>query len=110
MVRALMYGANILDFLKHRNIYIHTLLYEDLISNTKEELEKLFTRLDISTHLVSYAQEAMKYDSQGGIFSGKNEGIFGNDDWKHCNAILQEYGLSLTTNMSVKDLRIFMSL
>ena len=115
-VRLLMLGASLMNFLRYKHLYTYSIVYEDMMSNTKVELEKMYNKLDIPTELVSKAMEALKVHSQRGVFTNKvqvkSKGgkIFTDSDWEICDSLFEDLGLPIKQNMSIEDLRNLMKL
>ena len=115
-VRLIMYGSSLLNFLHHKSLYMHTVVFEDLMKSTKEELELMYQKLDIPTELVANAMEALKTHSQRGVFTSnvlvksKNKNIFSDSDWEICDSLFKEMGLPITKDMSIDQLRDLMQL
>ena len=95
---------------------MHTVVFEDLMKNTKEELEIMYKKLDIPIELVSKAMEALKTHSQRGVFTSnvlvksKNKTIFSDSDWEICDNLFQELGIPITKDMTIDQLRDIMQL
>ena len=115
-VRLIMYGASLINFLHHKNLYIHSIVFEDMMKNTKDELEKMYKKLDIPTELVDKAMEALKVHSQRGVFTSnvlvksKNKTIFSESDWESCDSVFEELKLPIKKDMSIDDLRDLVTL
>ena len=115
-VRLLMLGASLMNFLRYKHLYTYSIVYEDMMSNTKVELEKMYNKLDIPTELVSKAMEALKVHSQRGVFTNnvlvrsKGGKIFTDSDWEICDSLFEDLGLPIKQNMSIEDLRNLMKL
>ena len=48
--------------------YVATVIFEDLVMDPKKEIENLFDALKVSKDHLNYSLEALKIDSQQGIF------------------------------------------
>ena len=92
-VRLMMFGGSMTSFLQHKKLYVHSVIYEDLMNNTSKELENLFKMIDIPTEYVAYAMKALDFDAQRGTFGKRGtKKIFDESDWENCNDILKEIG------------------
>ena len=111
VVRFLLLGASLLNFLQHKHLYTHSVIYEDMMKNTKDELEILYKKLGIPTEFVLYAMKALKFDAQKGTFTqnilvkSNTKEIFTESDWANCDPVFKELGLPISKDMSIEDLR-----
>merc|ERR1719507_2790427 len=99
-----------MNFIYHKHLYVHSVVYEDMMKTTNEVLTEMYNKLDIPTELVSKAMEALKVHSQRGVFTNnvlvKSKGgkIFTDSDWEICDSLFEDLGLPIKQNMSIEDL------
>ena len=110
-VRLLLLGSSMLHFLRHKNIYTHSVVYEDLMKNTKDELKSLFEKVGIPAEFVAYAIKALKFDAQKGTFGKRGTTkLFSETDWEKCDEIFKDIDVPITKDMSIEQLRELMKL
>ena len=110
-VRLLMVGSSLMNFIYHKDLYIHSVVYEDMMKTTHEVLEEMYKKLEIPTELVPKAMEALKVHSQRGVFTNnvmvktKGTTIFSESDWELCDPLFEELGLPIRKDMSIQEIR-----
>ena len=62
------YYFQILYYQRHKEIYKHTILFEDVIQDPKKEIKRIFDLMKISHEHLPGALESLKEDSQRGTF------------------------------------------
>jgi len=95
---------------KTKETYLMTILYEDLSKNPKSVINELFKILDISVDHLENAMEALKLDSQQGMF-GKRGSFLKDDGTNACmelNKIFQNLNIHISTDMSLEELRVLL--
>ena len=98
------------DYLKHKDEYDAVIFYEDIVSDAESVCKKLFDLSNTDYKYVPQALEALKTDSQKGTF-----GLRGAkpktppEVERSCNELLKEYGIPLSTDMSVDDFKKVLS-
>ena len=63
----------ITDYQRHKDIYQHTILFEDVIADPEREIKKIFDLMDIGHEHVPGALESLKEDSQRGTFGPRGK-------------------------------------
>ena len=105
---ALIWGGVLVNYLEHRSIYKHVVLYENLTASPEAEVKKLFGILNISQEHVPGALEALKQDSQKGSLVGRQERFeLDNEQWGRVDRVLAEMGVGVSCNMSVDEFKKF---
>ena len=101
------YWCVVEQYIKNKNSYDQTILYEDLCDNPPQVLENLFSVLHISADNIPLALKVMEKDSQKGFF-GKR----GSYEDKNLTRIIElvdrkfkEYNVPIEINISMEDFR-----
>ena len=63
----------ITDYQRHKDIYQHAILFEDVIADPEREIKKIFDLMDIGHEHVPGALESLKEDSQRGTFGPRGK-------------------------------------
>ena len=102
--------APILAFMANREQYCHLVLYEDLADNPTSVVKDLLNALDHPSEHLSYAIEALKKDSQAGMFGGRGSSRDQEDQreaLEEVEKLFQRFNAPLSVNMTEEAWRNF---
>ena len=99
--------GNIEMYLKNRNNYTMTILYEDLCDNSEKVIITLFQELQIPLDCLENAMKAFQVDSQQGLFgkrggSGKRDGT---ETCRELDIMLKHYDVPVTTDITLEEFK-----
>ena len=100
--------AQMASFLKNKELYDHTILYEDLMADNDNEMKKIFDVMEVDPKFIPDAKKAFNFDSQRGKFGGRGtDHIFISEkQWKEIDDLFKEYNMTqFSAESSVDDLR-----
>ena len=83
-------------------------MYEELKTKPEEVMSGVLDYLGIPTHYTKNALEALKFDSQQGMFGNTkgDDDCFGTtEDWIEADRIFREVGVPISVNMTLADLK-----
>ena len=95
---------------KTKETYVMTILYEDLNNNPNSVVKELFKILGISFDHLENAMEALKLDSQQGMFGkrGSSPKYVGINVCMELNKIFQNLNIPISRDMSLEELRVLL--
>ena len=92
------------QYLKNKDLYCQTTLYEDLCEKPTQELEKLFSSLSISLEYIPDALEALKSDSQNGFFDHSSAQADFTKTINELNDKFKEMEIPMSMNVSLEEM------
>ena len=100
--------APILAFLANREQYCHLVLYEDLADNPTSVVKDLLNALNHPAEHLSHAIEALKKDSQAGMFGGRGSSREDQAEaLEEVEKLFQRFNAPLSVNMTEEAWRNF---
>ncbi len=102
------YTAVLASYFDHKDIYEHTVLYENLVNNSEEEVKKIFQLCDIPEKYIPLALKALQRDSQNGMFGGVGQNKTKQMDkalLDFCDSYMKEVGVPLQHDTSIEELK-----
>jgi len=103
---ARIYCRVVKAYFLHKNEYKKVILYEKLCQNPTKELKEIFSLLKVDEKNVALALEALKQDSQNGIFGGigsmRNKNI-PRELWDKWDDLFIEHNLPLRRDISIEE-------
>ena len=103
---ALGYAGALQLFLRKKEDYSHSLIYEDLVEKPRIMARKMLKDLGIPEALTANVLRGLDSDSQNDMFSqvptAQRVSI---DNWKKIDGLLKEVNLPVQSAMTVNDLR-----
>jgi hypothetical protein len=99
------YAGEMSDYFKHKDDYHMVVLYEDILEDSEREAQRLFKLLGLDSQHIPHALEALKEDSQQGIFGARGDGNIVVLDSTHdkVDQLLKEYGIPIRLSMTVQE-------
>ena len=105
---ALGYGAQISEFLRHREDYHLIVLYEDIQSDPNYICRKLLEVCEVPSEHIPNAMEALKHDSQKGIFGRRGDKPnIKPDILVAADKMFREFGLPINSRTSAEEFKDF---
>ena len=103
---AIQMAAQISEFLRHRNQYDIIILYEDIVANPEATCRRLFEVCKIPLEFIPLALEALKSDSQKGLFAHKGpKPSAPKNDMVCADEMFAECRVPITCGMSSQEFR-----
>ena len=104
---AYSYGASVDYYLRHKDLYLHCVLYENLIDDPEGETTRLFDALGISRDLVPRALTAMRRHSQQEFFGDRDDGKNGltAQDMRDIEQAFKDMKLPFTLDTPVEEFK-----
>ena len=92
---------------KMKEKYLTTILFDDLIADPKKEIEYLFDVLSISREYLDHATEALKSDSQQGVFGKRGLGKIKDESEAlgKLDAVFRQFDVPFSSDGSLEQLR-----
>ncbi len=109
---ALSHGAVMANYLMHKEIYTHSVTYEEMMRDIELETKRLFSKLDVPEAFVNQAITALNKHSQNNIFGPNvnNEDVMfpKGTGWDLAESIFKELDVPLSVAMSLEELLALM--
>ncbi len=105
---AYLYGGCVEWYLRHKDIYLRCVLYEDLVGDPEEETTRLFDALEIPRYLVPVALTALRGHSQGMLFGDPKvvkRREWTEKDYKDMDRAFEDMGLPLRVDMPMDEFK-----
>ena len=92
---------------KMKNKYVATILYEDLLKEPKNEIQQLFNSLGISNEFLDLSMEALKTNSQQGLFGKKGSSKTNDQTEALCklDSIFKQFNVPFSSDGTLEQLK-----
>ena len=102
-----------MTFLKNKDLYCHSVLYEDLTTDSKGHASKMLSDLGIDNQGASLKAilRGLEFDSQNGTFKGiPPTRRFSDDDWNISDMIQEQIQSPVKMDTTIDQLRNLVSI
>jgi hypothetical protein len=99
-------AGSILNYLKHKKLFLTAIMYEELIANPTEKTGQLFEILGIPQNLVALGVTAFAKDSQGKFFGqtdGRESDAISAEKWQKMDNIFEQIKVPLVHDMPSEE-------
>lgn len=111
---AIGFATGIMNYIKYRDVFDLTIIYEDLVEDPTEGSLKILKKFGISLAHLPNVLTAFKKDSQGKFF-GETDGntklkVFSIKDWEKVDEVFHRLFVPISHAMTLDEFRAFLFL